>query len=122
VKLGAELLRGLELLVDEIDGDDATAGDPGELDREVPEPADAEVGDEVGRARPRDLDGLVGRDGGAGERRRVERIDARRQLDGVAGVCGRVLAEAAVGRVPPVLPCEAERLPAGTQSSQVPHA
>ena len=97
----------------EVDRDHAPAGDRGVLDREVAEAADAEDGDEVGGAGAGDLDRLVGRDAGARERRRVEGIDAVGHLDDVAGIRGRVLAEAAVDRVAHVLLLEAERLPAG---------
>ena len=52
--LGAELLGELQLLVDHVDGHDRGPGDAGVLQRQVPEPADAEDGHEVGRAaRPR---------------------------------------------------------------------
>ena len=112
-ELCAELASELELLVDEIDCDHASAGDRRVLDREVAEPADAEDGDEVRRACARDLDCLVGRDAGAGQRRRVERVELVRHLHDVARIRRRVLAEAAVDRVAHVLLLEAERLPAG---------
>ena len=91
---------------------DPAAGDRGVLDREMAEAADAEDRDEIGRARARDLDRLVRRDAGAGQRRGVERIDAVGHLDDVAGIRRRVLAERAVERVAHVLLLEAERLPA----------
>ena len=75
------------------------------------EPADAEHRDEVGRAGPCDLDRLVGRDAGAGERGGVERVDALGHRDDVAAVGDGVLAEPAVDRVAHVLLLEAERLP-----------
>jgi hypothetical protein len=65
----------------------------------VAETAGAEDGDEASRGRAGDLDGLVGRDAGAGQRRRVGRIDAVRHADDVAGMAERVLGEAAVQRV-----------------------
>ena len=49
-ELGAQLTGELELLLVDVDRDDAPAGDRGVLDREVSEPADAEDGDEIGRA------------------------------------------------------------------------
>ena len=97
----------------QVDRDDAPAGDRGVLDRQMAEAADAEDGDEVGRAGAGDLDRLVGRDAGAGQRRRVEGVDAFGHLDDVAGVRGGVLAEPAVDRVAHVLLLEAEGLPAG---------
>ena len=51
------------------------AGDAGVLDRHVTEPADAEHGDDVRRSDLGHLDGLVGRDAGARQRRGIERID-----------------------------------------------
>ncbi len=103
----------LELLVVQIDRDDPAAGDEGVLDRHVPEPADSEDGDEVRRPCAGDLDRFVRRHAGAGQRRRVERVDGVRHLDDVPRVRSRVLAEAAVDRVAHVLLLEAERLPAG---------
>src|SRR5512132_1073805 len=111
-ELGAELAGEVELLVVDVDGDHAPAGDRGVLDREVAEAADAEDGDEVRRARARDLHRLVGGDAGARQRRGVERVDAVGHLDHVATVGDGVLAEAAVDRVAHVLLLEAKRLPA----------
>ena len=47
---GAELLGELQLVVDDVDGHDGAAGDLGVLHGQVAEAADAEHGDEVGRA------------------------------------------------------------------------
>ena len=47
--VGAEP-RALATLLVGVDGDDRGAGDPRVLDREVAEPADAEDGDQGGRA------------------------------------------------------------------------
>ena len=98
-ELGAELARELELLVDDVDRDDPATGDRRVLDREVAETADAEHSDEIGGAGAGDLDRLVRGDAGAGQRRRVERVDAVGDLDDVTGVGRGVLAEAAVDRV-----------------------
>ena len=54
----AELSGELELLLVEVDGHDAAAGDPRVLKREVTEAADAEDGDEVGWTRPATLTAL----------------------------------------------------------------
>ena len=97
----------------EIDRDHPPAGDARVLDRHVPEAPDPKDGDEIRGSRPRDLDRLVGRDSGASERRCIEGVDPIGDLDDVARVRGRVLAEAAVDRVPHVLLLEAEGLPAG---------
>jgi len=97
----------------QVDRDHATAGDPRVLEREMAEPADAEDRDQVGRARAGDLDRLVGGDAGAGERRRIDRVDPVRDPDDVAAVRLHVLGQAAVDRVAGVLLLEAERLPAG---------
>ena len=74
------------------------------------EPADTEHRDEIGGAGAGDLDRLVRGHARAGQRRRVERIDAGWDLDDVAGVRRGVLAEGAVERVAHVLLLKTQRL------------
>jgi hypothetical protein len=106
-----QLAGQLELLVLDVDRDDLRPGDPGVLHGQVTQPADAEHRDEVGGPHAGDLDRLVRRDAGAGQRSRVEGGDAvrdghhvRRRGDGVLGV-------AAVDRVAGVALALAQRLP-----------
>ena len=66
----------------------------------------------VGR-RPDDLDGLVGGDAGAGQRRRVERVDAVGDGHDVGGVGDRVLGERRRRRRTRCCAALAQRLPAG---------
>ncbi len=82
-----------------VDRDDAPAGDPRVLDRQVPEPADAEHGDEIRRAGAGHLDRLVGRHARAGERGRVNGIDPIGDRDNEVAVCGGELPEAAIDGV-----------------------
>ena len=110
--LGADRPRALEPRRVDVDGDDRGAGDARVLDREMPEPAGAEHGDEVRRARAGVLDRLVGGHAGAGQRRRVGGVDAVRDAYDVPRVAERVLGEAAVERVAHVALLEAERLAA----------
>ena len=122
-ELGAELARELELLVDDVDGDDAAAGDPRVLQGEMAEPADAEDGDEVGSAAcPETLTALYVVTPAQVSGAASNGIDAVGHLDDVARVRPRVLGEAAVDRVAGVPLLEAQRLPAGDAVVAVPHA
>jgi hypothetical protein len=57
-ELGTELSRELELVVVDVDSNDARSRDPRVLQGQAPQPADAEHGDEVGRLRAGELDPL----------------------------------------------------------------
>ena len=73
--VGAQLAGQLELGVVDVDGDHGAADQAGVLDGEVAEPADAEDRDSFAGLDVGDLDRLVGRDAGAGQRGGVERAD-----------------------------------------------
>src|SRR3954453_9380725 len=92
----------LQLLGRDVDGDGVAAEDPGVLQGEVTETADAEDRGPLGRAQARHLDGLVGGDAGAGQRRRVDGVDARGDELGEGSLCDEVLGEPAVAAVPRV--------------------
>src|ERR1039458_2496045 len=111
-ELSAELAGELELLIDHVDRYDPPSGDRRVLDREVSQTADAEHGNEIRGAGARDLDRLIGRHTGAGQRRGVERVEPLGDLDDVAGIGGGVLTEAAVDRIAHHLLLKAQRLPA----------
>ena len=110
---GAQLAGDGELRLEDVDGGDGRAGDLGVLHRKMTEPADAEHGDEIGRAGAGHLHGLVRRDAGARERRGVERVDAAGYEPGERRLGQHVLGEAAVDGVARVLRVGAERLPSG---------
>ena len=97
--VGAELLRKLAAPLVGVDRDDrARAERVQELERDVPDAADADQhGGRVG-GEPWDerLDGVVGGDPGVGVRRHLHRLDARRERDQRPLVDEDVVGEAAV--------------------------
>src|SRR5262245_21837879 len=97
--IGAQALGEVELGVVHVDRHGEPAGDVRVLQPEVPEPADPDDPDHVGRPDLRGLDRLVGGHTGAGERRGVERVDALRHDADEVGVRDRVLAIATVDEV-----------------------
>jgi hypothetical protein len=103
----------LELLVDQVDRDHAATGDRCIVERQVSQATDAEHGNQVGGARPGNLDPLVRRHPDARQRRGVERVDPDGHLGSVAGVGDRVLAKPAVDPVAGVFLLQARRFPTG---------
>ena len=83
-ELGSKFSCELELLVDDINGDDPATGDRRVLDSEMAEATDAEDSDEIRRPRSRDFHGLVRRHAGTGERCGVDRVDAVGHLRRIA--------------------------------------
>ena len=109
--VGAEILREFQLLVGDVDRDDAGAADLRVLQREVAEPADAEDRDQRPGAGPGELDRLVGRHPGAGQHGRVEGVHRVGDLSDVGGVRGGVFGVGAVPAVAGVDLLLAQRLP-----------
>src|SRR5262249_38069154 len=101
----------LQLLVGDVDRDDASALDVRVLDGKVSQTADAEDRDEIRGVRAAELDRLVRRDSRTRQRRRVERVNSVGDLDHIPRVSGGVFTESAIDAIAGVLLVQAQRLP-----------
>ena len=112
-ELRAVALGQLELVVGDVDGDDAHAHGDGVLDGDVSEAAGAGDDHELAEPGLRDLKALVDGDAGAEDRGDLDRVGALGDAGAVAGVDEHVFAEGAVDGVAAVLGVVAQGLPAG---------
>ena len=108
--LGAEARGEFELGLLDVDGDHGSAHEPGVLDREMAQAADAEHSDQLGRLDLGDLEGFVGGHARAAQGRGIDRGNAVRYGDDVGGAGDCVLRERSVDRVAAVVLLLAQRL------------